>query len=784
MNELNMASSTTSSIGSFMNEILVSAGQLEKEDAGSRLAALIARIEGVRAELVSALQQEHQYLMPSLAAAIDLTQRTRDNLDEMTTLSNRIEKEMRDQLNVSTVEFADLSSQLGESRTVFAMLESLTKIHSALEHTKVSIRNQEYSLATHSLNEVKMALNNATKSERNKDILIYQTLDERYLVLREELVQDLSLNWDNHFSWQLPPQANEYSGAGRRGAELRISSTGDARNTLSKVVQALYSLSALNDHIDQLSTRIMKHIIVPIVTESGVKVDSSTSGGATVLRLMYSKKSSGTPGLTNVFASLTSILTLLHKTVLNIEVNDNVKDEITVSLMNMLGKLMSKQFLALLVEKCLALAIPTNSSQLELFNKTIVMVEVFEKKLKELKFIDENESSLNDYVKNYNIHFANKKCQDILVKAKRLMCSSLHDTIEIESEFPFGKHPILGNGKAVTDSKEAKTAANILTASVDGAKDVCLSASTFHLPVCRISSCIQQVCCLLYEALHEATSSTQQCATQLVFSAHNVLELFCSVVPTFHRDALRNLPQLAALHHNNCFYLAHHMLTLGHQFRARLPPPFDSGLATFVDLVPKIRRLGTECFLQQLSQQKSQMQEYLSSANGFHNVSDENTFLTAEKAVKQSLAQLQHLSNVWNDILPQTIFHKSIGTLLNTLVMDIITSILSLEDISSTDTHGLVSLISIVQDKAVDLFPQNEESEQGSLMLVMRNVARWNRLSELRLVLDAGLRDIAERWADGKGALAAEFSANEVKQLIRALFQNTDRRAAILARIR
>lgn len=43
---------------------------------------------------------------------------------------------------------------------------------------------------------------------------------------------------------------------------------------------------------------------------------------------------------------------------------------------------------------------------------------------------------------------------------------------------------------------------------------------------------------------------------------------------------------------------------------------------------------------------------------------------------------------------------------------------------------------------------------------------------------------LPSRWADGKGPLAEEFSAAEVKSLIRALFQNTERRAAALAKIK
>lgn len=39
-------------------------------------------------------------------------------------------------------------------------------------------------------------------------------------------------------------------------------------------------------------------------------------------------------------------------------------------------------------------------------------------------------------------------------------------------------------------------------------------------------------------------------------------------------------------------YLAHHLLTLGHHFRAHLPQPLSEGVATFVDMVPGFRKLG------------------------------------------------------------------------------------------------------------------------------------------------------------------------------------------------
>lgn len=67
---------------------------------------------------------------------------------------------------------------------------------------------------------------------------------------------------------------------------------------------------------------------------------------------------------------------------------------------------------------------------------------------------------------------------------------------------------------------------------------------------------------------------------------------------------------------------------------------------------------------------------------------------------------------------------------------------------------------------------------------VVRVVRLWPKFCELIVILGASLRDIIDRWAEGKGPLAHEFTPDEAKQLVRALFQNTDRRAHVLARIK
>lgn len=63
------------------------------------------------------------------------------------------------------------------------------------------------------------------------------------------------------------------------------------------------------------------------------------------------------------------------------------------------------------------------------------------------------------------------------------------------------------------------------------------------------------------------------------------------VIPVQHRHALYGVPRIAAVFQNDCLYLAHHMVTLGHEFRQQLPPPANE-IATMVDTIPLLRELA------------------------------------------------------------------------------------------------------------------------------------------------------------------------------------------------
>jgi centromere/kinetochore protein ZW10 len=68
--------------------------------------------------------------------------------------------------------------------------------------------------------------------------------------------------------------------------------------------------------------------------------------------------------------------------------------------------------------------------------------------------------------------------------------------------------------------------------------------------------------------------------------------------------------------------------------------------------------------------------------------------------------------------------------------------------------------------------------------LVEQYVQKWKYLNELIIIFGASLKEIENRWADGKGPLANEFAPQHVRKLIRALFQNTEHRSNLLHKIK
>ncbi|XP_041090797.1 centromere/kinetochore protein zw10 homolog, partial [Polyodon spathula] len=604
----------------------------------------------------------------------------------------------------------------------------------------------------------------------------------------------LGEEWKKLAVWKLPPSKETDGLESALKTELHLCSATSKEGIstgplLPSVLQALSILGELNTKIKFFSKVLLKYVLKPLIMFPSLHpVVNEQAGQSVVLSFHCMDTKLEHPPPSTVYLKLNTVLEQLHKHLFDVPLSEPVErsgKELSVTLSEVLGDLIWEEMSDCIIRECLVYSIPANSNQLEQYEEVGYTGLKSSKTLKEMHFLKGDSTDLLKYARNVNSHFASKKCQDVIVAARNLMTSEIHNTVKIspESKVIIPKLPNPGTGDKVKMEKASKTLHNEMR-NLENERQ--LDQHTFSLPVCRISDSVQKLMELAYQTLSEAVVSTHQCAVQLFYTVRNIFQLFYDVVPTYHKENLLKLPQLAAIHHNNCMFIGHHLLTLGHQFRHHLPQPLCDGAATFVDLVPGFRRLGTECFLAQMRSQKAELLERLSTARNFSNLDDESNYSAASKAVRQVIHQLKRLGKVWQDVLPVNIYCKAMGTLLNTAIAEVINKITMLEDISTEDGDRLYSLCRTITEEGPQVFtPLPEESKNKRYQEVVHvYVQKWMTFKELMIVLQASLQEIVDRWADGKGPLAVEFSTNEVKSLIRALFQNTDRRAVALSKIK
>ncbi|XP_065553044.1 centromere/kinetochore protein zw10 homolog isoform X2 [Lathamus discolor] len=776
--------------GSLVAAVLAHSGRLDKEDLGTRIGRLSRRVEELKGEVCSMINKKYSEFLPSAQSAEELAARVEGLCGSIDLLKAGIESEVQRDLNVAVAEFTELKHQLERDTLVLSILKKLQEFDIAIKEYNTALLEKKYVAAAQHLETARSSLR-LLESRKGFELKILKALGTELTVQTQNMLYHLGEEWQKLAVWKLPPSKGS-SLESVVYSELHLHTVSSKEEEIAgppvaSVLQAFAVLGELHTKLKIFGQLLLKHILKPLILYPSLQPCTEEQSNVFILRFKSEEPSLDHSSPMEVFDKIRLIFEVLHKYLLNVPLEQPVEDKkgCGVTLAELLGDMIWEELSDCLIQNCLVNSIPTNSSKLEQYIEVIKSTEEFEKALKNMQFLKGDTTDLLKYARNVNSHFANKKCQDVIVAARNLMTSEIHNTVKItpDSCVTLPKLPDPGAGD---HSKTPKASELLHNDMVNLENKTKLSQYTFSLPTCRISSSVEKLMELAYQTLLEATSSTDQCCIQLFYSVRNIFQLFYDVVPTYHKENLQKLPQLAAIHHNNCMYIAHHLLTLGHQFRYRLTNILCDGAATFVDMVPGFRRLGMECFLAQMRVQKGEILERLSSARNFSNMDDEENYCAANKAIRQVLHQLKRLGKVWQDVLPVNVYCKAMGTLLNTALTEIVTRITALEDISAEDADRLYSLCRTMVEEGPQVFTPLPEDDKNKKYQeeVPVYVQKWMTFKELMIILQANLQEIVDQWADGKGPLAAEFSAAEVKSLIRALFQNTERRAAALAKIK
>lgn len=252
------------------------------------------------------------------------------------------------------------------------------------------------------------------------------------------------------------------------------------------------------------------------------------------------------------------------------------------------------------------------------------------------------------------------------------------------------------------------------------------------------------------------------------------LAMFRATAPTYYGAS----PSLTDINrYNDSLYIAERL-------REMSAPTGMPNVSSDVSSMEKFARLA---YSKEMETQRLIVWDLLEGSQGFTSCTQFPYSQEIENAVSAVVDRIRALHIMWQPILSTSALMQSIGSLVTMVIGKVIDSVEEMEDISEPESRRLTAFcqqIASLGDLFLSSAPPNvaddDRQDHGPVPMAAVYVANWLKFEYLINILESSLVDIKYLWTEGE--LSLEFSADEVVDLIRALFaESAHRRSAIAA---
>ncbi|VDN50747.1 unnamed protein product [Dracunculus medinensis] len=568
---------------------------------------------------------------------------------------------------------------------------------------------------------------------------IFCSIQDEIGTMRIALQYTLNTFWTNLFSF----------GMLNNGEVMTLDIS--VENDIEEKLTALHICNMLDEKITQLCTSILQHFCLPIIKSSNPLEVFTYMGERKftisckeyIMRKVSGNKESKDKSK-SIFLSLKSFFKHFCHEFESIHVKG-------LPFVQLIGKKMSNELISTIVRECLVPAVPYDPEQMPFFDKLLDEAKQFHKSLVEMGFFTEDTVSFETFAEDYETIFIDRRCKKILASARSLICKPYTELAtvgydqdeELQTVKEFSKEHLANHEKGMKCDEQYPKLLRFLS--------------------CKVSSSCVELVDLLQSVLQSvATTESESKMLKMLQTARNIIDLFISLAPLKHHNEITTLPQMAAIFYNNCYYISHRIMIASISVEPKIAVAlkiyevvnqifFQQAThceITFINAIPKLRKLASNSLEAVIAQCRRQLSNILSVDGLFIGLDDFYQSGKCERTLNACVLYLQQISNVWKEIFCPTILSKCLGNLASFFFDTLAKKIIAMEDIRELDakvmTRVLENMIKAVEELLVD---------------------------------------ILDRWCDGKGPLAQWFNANDLGRLIRALFQNTEKRALALSKI-
>ncbi|KAL4798924.1 hypothetical protein BDV19DRAFT_356420 [Aspergillus venezuelensis] len=247
-----------------------------------------------------------------------------------------------------------------------------------------------------------------------------------------------------------------------------------------------------------------------------------------------------------------------------------------------------------------------------------------------------------------------------------------------------------------------------------------------------------------------------------------ILAMFKATAPSFYGIKL-NAGQMYL--YNDSMYLAEKVRQVAN----------DKQLTRLQGDIDALERFGKLAYSKEMQTQRTIVTDLLDGAQGFSQCSEQPFLGECENAVSATVDRVRDVYKEWQPILSHSALLQAIGSLASTVTDKIIIDIVDLGDISESQSQKLVSFCNQLS-KLEELFQPEASDDTEPVPMTAVYVRNWLKFQYLINILESSLADIKFLWTEGE--LSLEFSAEEVIDLIEALFVESDYRRKAIADIK
>lgn len=378
-----------------------------------------------------------------------------------------------------------------------------------------------------------------------------------------------------------------------------------------------------------------------------------------------------------------------------------------------IGQLWSEQLFKCVIDYYFETQLPKCESELANFLELLQQGSRLEKKLQSYDMIDDEESEiLRTYRENIKNHFSTKLCQDFIIRMKRLLKKPM-ETISSKK--------LLQSLSLEEKSKFSDCLISDYMLSVKQLFEVCFFQYS-NIVLTHFLFKIQEMSALL-------SNSSKNLSLLLSETIYLTCELFIAIAPYRYRELIEQDAKENAIFHNNCLMFGHLMecMALTHK------PYLDS----LFELLPSIRNVGSQIFLNQMRYQERTLYRYINNETFIQSLQEivnetprtdlrisSQSHFEFRECLNNCLKHLNCLQNSFSTVLSMKIYNKIMSTLLQTLMNQFIEKILSMNDISSLGSSHLYNEIDYFC-KELKLFLIDSEDV----------IFKWMKLNEINFLL-------------------------------------------------